>query len=484
MRSKKMKILGYTIIISVFAACSLFSDPPASDSLKQGETAEQKATHLTLEQAMVMAEDNSQELRLLHLQMAAEKYAFDLSIREFLPRFSVGYSQNDTVIIHDPDVRSKNVSFTISQLLYNGGRTLINRNLTQMQLALDRFNYNKKREDLINQTWNMYNKILMFRRKKELEQEILEITLNQLKISNTERKVGLITEVDLLDVEIQVKNLEVQIKETTIEEESLYFEFKKLLGLEPYAEIVLDGSLATEYQGLNLEDDPEYWLSLALVSNTEFKALQFEIEKKKQEVKMVEQSYLPRVDADFSVFVSSEYFPLQDLGFSLKLNLSFPFKPIPLQSQINAGFSGTAERSTGLSLSSDILPDLGFLVDYRTALLSYESLKIQEEDVLNNLRFNIEQFLKKYKQGVEKMALQNQTLALHKRKLLIQERQLSIGEIKRVDFLESQTDYLKDEISALENQLSLLEMERSFEQLVGIEPAGLNQYSLPKDKEE
>ena len=93
-----------------------------------------------------------------------------------------------------------------------------------MQLALDRYTYKKKQEDLINQTWNMYNKILMFKEKKKLQQEIYTIALKQLEISRTERRVGLLTEVDLLATEIQVKEFAVQIKETQIEEQSLYFD--------------------------------------------------------------------------------------------------------------------------------------------------------------------------------------------------------------------------------------------------------------------
>jgi len=480
-----MKRFAYLVIISIFISQVLGADPIESTPLNANNTqADQPLLHLTLEKAIVLAEDNSQELRLLLLQMAAEKYAFDLSIREFLPRLSLGYSQNDTVKIGDPDIRSKNISFTISQLLYNGGRTIISRNLTHMQLTLDRFNYKKKLEDLINQTWNMYNKILMFKEKKKLQQEIHKIALKQLEISRTERRVGLLTEVDLLATEIQVKEFAVQIKETQIEEESLYFEFKRLLGLEPHAMLVLDDSLDLEYEGLSLVDNTEYWLSMALVNNSEFKALQFEIEKQRQEVKMVEQSYLPRIDADFSVMVSSEYFPLQDLGFSVKLNFSFPFKPLPTQTQINAGLSGSSERSTGISMSTEILPELGFLVDHKVALLSFEMLRLKEEEALSNMQFTIEQFLKQYGHRVEKLKLQRESLALFKRKLIIQERQLAIGEIKRIDYLESQSEYLEAVIAALENQLALLEMERSFEQLIGVEPAILRFYALPKDKEE
>jgi len=193
-----MKRFAYLVIISIFISQVLGADPIESTPLSTNNTqADQPLLHLTLEKAIVLAEDNSQELRLLLLQMTAEKYAFDLSIREFLPRLSLGYSQNDTVKIGNPDIRSKNISFTISQLLYNGGRTIISRNLTHMQLTLDRFNYKKKLEDLINQTWNMYNKILMFKEKKKLQQEIHKIALKQLEISRTERRVGLLTEVDV-----------------------------------------------------------------------------------------------------------------------------------------------------------------------------------------------------------------------------------------------------------------------------------------------
>ncbi len=480
-----MKKIGFVIILSVIISC-LAGAESIEDAIKTdaGSADGKTVLHLDLEKSLILAEDNSQELHLLLLQMAAEKYSFDLSIREFLPRFSVGYSQNDTVITGDPDTRSKNLSFTVSQLLYNGGRTLINRDLTRMQLTLDQYNYKTKQEDLINQTWSMYNKILMFKAKQKVQEDSYNIALKQLNISRTEHKVGLLTEVDLLETEIKVKNFEAQIKDTQIQEEGLYFEFKKLLGIDPDVEIELDGVLDLQYEGLTLADNPEYWMSMAIVNNSDFKALQFNIEKQKQQVKLVEQSYLPKIDADFSVIVSSEYFPLQNLGLAVKLNFSFPFKPMPVQTQVNAGITGDRERSTGISMSTDLLPDLGFLVDHKMALLNFEMLRLQGETAVSDLRFKIQQSLKQYAQMAQKMKIQRESLKLYKRKLLIQERQLAIGEIKRVDYLESQSEYLDSYVQALQDQLSLMQMERDFEKLIGIEPTTLKYYAVKNEKEE
>ena len=111
-------------------------------------------------------------------------------------------------------------------------------------------------------------------------------------------------------------------------------------------------------------------------------------------------------------------------------------------------------------------------------------LRLKEEEALSNLQFTIEQFLKQYGHRVEKLKLQRESLELFKRKLIIQERQLAIGEIKRIDYLESQSEYLEDVIQALQNQLAVLEMERSFEQLIGVEPATLRFYAIREQKED
>jgi outer membrane protein TolC len=429
---------------------------------------------LTLAEAKARAEGNSSDLRALNLQLLAQNYAYGLGVRVFFPTVSVGFTQSDSVALLAPgDSTQKTFSLTLHQPLFDGGRTLFQRRVQKLELTLQQYEYLKKREEILDQAWTLFYQLLLAEEKRRLQDEFHAVALQQLAVSRKELELGSVTEIDCIDTELEVKKLEAEMRKTRLDEENLLYQFQMLCGLPRSQAVVLDGRIDFSYAGMALSPVPEFWLGVALDRNREYRQLQFEAVKSREEYKIAQTTWIPTVGADVSFSLSGEGFPLYTPGFSFKLTFQFPFNEAPAKASLNAASTSVSQRSFTGDVSADVFPSLNYLSDQRLALLKIQTINVQVESAEENLRFNIEQSLKNYAAEVENLALQKETLKLLDRKQRVTKEQLGIGEIKRIDYLKAQNDYYSQEIAIRESILRLIQLERGFEQLLGLEAGEL-----------
>ncbi|MBN2353097.1 MAG: TolC family protein [Spirochaetales bacterium] len=432
---------------------------------------------MTLEEAKARAESVSNDLRALNLQMLAQEYAFGLGARVFFPTLSVGFTRSDSVASLSPGDSSKNtLSVSLHQPLFDGGRTIFRRRAQKLDLTLQRYGFLQKREALLDQIWDLYHQLLLTAEKRRLQDEFHTVALRQLTVSRKELELGVVTEIDYVDTELEVKNLEAEMRKTKLDEENLLYQLKTLCGLPLSREVTLNGAVDFSYGGMALPSNPDFWLAVALDRNMEYRRMWFESAKSKEEYKLAETAWVPTVGADLTFSLSGDGFPLYEPGFAFKLTFQFPFNEAPVKTSLNASSTSVGQRAFTADVGTDVLPSLNYLADRRLALLKIQVTDGQLQSAEENLRFNIEQFLKNYTDEKTNLALKKDTLALLDRKRRVTREQLGVGEIKRIDYLKAQNEYYGREIAIRENILHLIRMERGFEQLLGLEAGELSDF--------
>ncbi|MEW5814663.1 MAG: TolC family protein [Spirochaetota bacterium] len=438
---------------------------------------------LTLEEAKVLALGNSEELKIIALNLRAASKGYQLDIRNMLPRLEAGFNTSDTVILRSFDTRIKSASASLTQTLFNGGRTIMERKLAGVNLMLQNQEYDKKKEEILDTIFSLFNQILIFKEKMRLQNETYAIAQNQLVISEKEMKLGSIREIDLIETELETRSLAMEIQATRLKLDELLFEFKNALGIEPATAVNPEGRINADYTGLEISTDMEQYFGTALDRNLELKRSRFEIRKNTEKLTIAASSMLPKIEAVVTVTLSGAAYPLQAIGVSVKLNFSFPFKSFPASGSFSAGERGEKEVSRGADFKVGILEDIRFPLDRKTALMNLEASRIKEKELKETLKFQIEKGVNSYRQKRELLELRNEFLALRKRKIEILEKQLDLGEIKRIDLLKAKTELLKERLSLLEDILEMVELERNLERLTGIEPGGFAALADTPDKE-
>jgi outer membrane protein TolC len=302
-----------------------------SDSSSHGSLAEQAGKgkqslplEIDLEKAKALAVGNSDRLKDAEFQLRASTRLYKLGIREWLPRIELGYSGSDTVIVGAQDSRLKSASVGITQPLFSGGRGAKQRRLAELQLQLLRQDYEKLKYSILDDIAHLFTQRIIGSEKQTLQKDIYQLALAELEIAQIQYQAGAITQLDLVDTELQAKNLDLSLKATQLELQNLDYQLKKLIGVDLDTQVHWRGAVDADYSGIPFLDDAETLVKVALENNPEIKSQRFAIYRLSEELKAAKLSLLPTIDAEASFSVSGESFPLQEPGFSVSLIVSFP----------------------------------------------------------------------------------------------------------------------------------------------------------------
>ncbi len=427
------------------------------------------ALELTLAEAEIIAINNSFQLQNIQQSMAVTQLSHQLSLREFLPQISFTYNNSRQVRYNSTDTDSIQLGMTVNQPLFNGGRTLIQRELSSIQLSIQSAGFEKQVEEIMDQVWQLYYQVMIYQKKLKLQKELLELSQNQLIITSKRFDLGNITEIDLIESRIEVQGLEIEISSTRNAYQQLSSQFNKILGMDLKTELVLYPDIDPDYPGLPLDENhKDFFYNISLENNLDLKNARFELQKSKAQYNIATTSFVPKVSLEGSVNFSGESFPLQRPTFSAKLNIEFPFKAIPVTTSIALSTSGKEEYSNNKNFSVTPLNDLSFLVDRKSATIQIHQ-NLQKEIMLkDNLLFSIEQQLLDLKQKRSALKLNRMAYELQEQKLSILEAKNRLGEVKEIDLLKGNIEFYNQGIAIWEAILELLLSERSLEKTLGL----------------
>jgi outer membrane protein TolC len=428
-----------------------------------------------VEEAVAMALANSTELRISTLRSLTAVRAFSLGIRDFLPRIGLSASDAQSVAMDAPDTASKSWSVTVEQPLFDGGRRAVGQSLTRMGLMLENQRSMEMQDELSDAVRGLYHKILVQKEQQKIQKDIRDITRAQLEITRTERGIGSVREIDLLDAELELGAIELELQDTVMQLEESMFQFRRLLGFEPDVAIELSGSIDEGYAGMDIPSNVGFFNAIGMENNSELAKQDLEIRKSVEELKNADSWFIPNLSLQLTLSVSGARYPLQTFSASGELVVAFPMRAFPLSTSLSLGTTPGREVSSGSSASLGILDDIGYVTDRNMGVLSYESNILKREELLENLRFQITKSVANHAQKRRGLELKRRQIDLLGRKIVIMSRQLDLGEVKRVDYMKLQTQLARDKTSLLQDILAVLESERAFERLLGVHAGELTE---------
>jgi outer membrane protein TolC len=238
--------------------------------------------------------------------------------------------------------------------------------------------------------------------------------------------------------------------------------------MDPDEPLELEGSIDTSYAGIALPLDKEFFFKIAAENNTELKKQDLEIRKAREVLRSLESWYLPDIDLEVTLYASGDRYPLQNPGFSGKLNLSFPFRPFPLSTSVSAGGTPGKTLDLGRAASMGLLQDIAYWTDRTVGILAYQESRLRRENLSENLEFDIYKAIARYEQSKNAVELKRRNIELMVKKVFIMERQVELGGIKRIDYLQAQTQLARERSSLVEQILQVLDGERAFERMLGV----------------
>jgi outer membrane protein TolC len=418
-----------------------------------------QVTRLDIEQSLERALRTNKALQYARLDYRFEVSRYDLSLRDFLPAISVGYAQDDTVAYYAPDSRLKELSIGIDQLVYAGGARIYERRNLAAGLRVRERTIQEMEKELRLEVVNRFVEILKLGLQTRILDESLAMALEQVSIAAEELKLGEITRLDYIEIELAVQDLEIELATLQQEEVRLKFELKELLQVPSNHSLVLSGTINPDFRGMLPDREAHYYVECALEYSLDLRKQQAEITDLSNRVKQARCSWLPRMSTLFELSVSGESFPLTNPGFSVGINLDFSAPLAPLHTGITAGSSGVEERSLGLSSSVEVGENLMGWQTPRIARIGLRKAETKMETARKALEFSILQQLKGRSFLLDAILLGENRLELQEQRLSIEALMLDIGEITRLEYLESGIEFTRQRIDHLSRIVSLFQME-------------------------
>ncbi len=428
---------------------------------------------IEIETAVRKALARSPELRLGDFERRLAAQRLRLTARSFLPTLALEYAHNDSVSYGAADSRTRRLTVTASQLLYGGGRLTRERRVQQGQLKVATASARLKSQELALSVVALYTDILRLGMKQKIEAEARALARKQLAVAREERALGVITELDLLDLEVAVSDLELQQEKTAQEERVLLFRFARLLGYPPESPPRPAGSIAADYAGFLLgEEEPlekaaARYLERTMRASGELLAARLEAEQSRRAALASRWSWLPQVRLVLAVSMSGDRFPLSEPGFSAGLEMGLDLPVLPSAAALSLGSTGAWGRSRGFTVETQPGDALEGLWDRSLAELKARQAALQLEELYTQLRFDIAEELAAIRYRKRSLALLRRRLAVEEARLEVQRLRVELGEIRRVDLVTEEIDLAGLRIEVLDGAVALYAAEAALLQRAG-----------------
>ncbi len=170
---------------------------------------------------------------------------------------------------------------------------------------------------------------------------------------------------------------------------------------------------------------------------------------------------------------AGDQFPLREPRYTGKLTFSFAVPESPTTWSAGASTSPGKDRNGSLSVQTSPFQNITAWVDRKTAALTLDAEARKQEQISQDLRYEVTSRMSSYSQAAKTRDLAGTRLQVQRRKETILKRQMDLGEVKRIDYLEGAIETANAEIALNEAALLLVEKEREWEALLGLPSGGL-----------
>jgi|GEM_PF-4065907 len=427
----------------------------------------------TEDEAVDRAIASSRDLAYESALLSARELSFSLGIREYFPRFSVGYDENTTVTLGAPDTRGKTISVSATQPLLRGGTKPFERSVAHLNLSMDREDLEQKYRGLEYDLRRMFAGILVAEQKREILLRTIALAHQNIEILQTQVRFGGALELDHAQAELELLSLEITLSETETSLEDSRYQMRKLLSMDPADPLELKGSVDQQYAGVDLSGLEGLLYSMAAGYSPDLKRQNVAVQKASIQVRAASFPFIPDVDLELTAAFTGEAFPLNNPQYSGKLTFSFPVPESPTTYSAGASTTPGKDRGGSMSVKTSPIESITAWVDRKTAALALDAEARKKEQIVQDLRFQVKRMMAAYSQSGRAIDLARRKLDVERRKETILQRQMDLGEVKRIDYLQGAIERANAEIVLNESLLQLLENEREWETLLGVRSGGL-----------
>jgi outer membrane protein TolC len=416
----------------------------------------------------------SEELRGEHAMQAIRERSWALGRRVYLPRFSLGVAEDDRLAKISSDSFLKSYTIKAEQLLWDGGRTLMNRRLERMELNLAGSKVELAAAEIADSAAASYRNVLYARSVLEIREAALRSLEEQRKILMQELELGLVLALDLAEADVALGEAETEVQSMRIDLRETERQFAELLGLEELPELAekVDTGRKTVLPPAEVvQTAMEY-------RNPELAQERYVIAQKQGELKYASLSWIPALSLNGSYGLNGQRYPLTRQTWSVGVTIEFSAPWFQNSTSFSSGWEPPYDRTARLQNAFQPLPEPVRTLTKAQAQLALSLERRKYDLALSRLGRNAAAAVEKCGLMDRKRALALRAVELAAERYRLSCLRQELGQLTRLELMEERIEYARREIAAVEAAVSLLEAERELERLLDLHPGELADFAV------
>jgi len=434
---------------------------------------------LTFSQAAQLAIEASSQLRHARSSQAIMEGAWKWGLRAYFPRVGITVSENDRLQQTGADSFMKNYGLSLDQLIFDGGRTSMNRRLERMELDLSSVQLDRSASEIGEAAISAYRNVLSSREILEIKNSALTVLEEQRRILNEEVQLGLALPVDLASADINLASARLDIISLEIDLAEMEKQFTEILNLESLPQLIekVDVNRPSSFNLRNAAYAAVAAASIAKDQNPDLQEARFSISKRQAEYRLISNSWIPVLRFNGNFGLSGQRYPLTrhnwSVGISVELSSPWLKNNFSFQTGWEPSSFGQPDRTANLQNSLNPLPDPASSYGKKQAALALSSERENYAILLERIGRIAANAVEKCVLAGQKRLLAAEAAALGNERSRIEEIRLGLGHITRLKLMEVLIEQTQREIAVVQAATALLEAERELERFLDLQPGEL-----------
>ncbi|MCB1315376.1 MAG: TolC family protein, partial [Leptospiraceae bacterium] len=429
----------------------------------------QDAGRMGLAEAERIAESNSFDLRISRAELAATDEALDGRFREFFPSVNVSYRRNRAVARRNIDNGTHSVQVSVSQPVYDGGRTGLAYEIAQIDVALARERINEQRNQIRYQVREAYLGLLQQRENMGITRLSLQTARDVRDRAAVQLRQGAITPLDYAELENEFRRRELELQQQEDAYGDSVEDFARLLRLPDDEQVEPEPLNLHNFEigTIQVSDDELY--RLAINNRSDVRQARIDLMRSRREYLITKYDYLPTISLTGNYGKTGDDWPPRNTEWGVGINFTFRIFGNTLSNDAQYNRSDN-ETSTGYSTSGQLSiydnaawrePHLRNQIQLLQSIDSNEQLK---KDILAEVRRLRREFIAR----TEQLKLTDRALAIQEQRFRINQLRFRRGELAVSEYLEEELQLIQGRLNYVQERISLVLAANQLELNMGL----------------
>jgi len=433
---------------------------------------------LDISRAVETALQNDRTLALFNRKNRLNKLKSAELARSLLPVLS--FSGNLSRISFENDYRQHTVEAVLKQPVWDGGRFRLQRKILRLDMILENFNIISYRAALIRRTRENFFNLLRIEESIKIQKEYEAAAGQQLQIAEKEKSLGMLIEIDYLEILQNVKQAGLELYMLENEYTSALADFKILLDIDD--EISCDGNLHESFIIFLPRLSSEETADMIPRRSSAVLKTRAALSRAGAELDSV-KNFFPEIALDSFYRLLGPFSPQKTRDYGLGISLSWGLAG----SSVNSSGNISSEENSSV-LRSEVQSGAGILDqpqyfrnlrEKQLAVLEAENeARAAEKQTVIMVKSMYKRCTALYRQ----IKYEKEQLSVIAEKIRLRELQVSLGEEKRLQLMDDLIEQNKKKLAHALSVMSYLKLAGEIEESAGLSPDELGCVQIIKTR--